>query len=150
MIKEYYEKNRKRHVNAINKIVNNYSTAEDIVQDAFLKAIVCINNYNENKGRFRDWFSRILYNTLCDFLKKEPELFSEDYLNQQEKQYIDYTVIIDNFNSFIKSMDFKDHKQVLILFFIKGYSYKEIMNITGKSYNQIEYICKNFRQDVRI
>jgi RNA polymerase sigma factor (sigma-70 family) len=146
VIEKYYRENRKRHVYAINKVVKNYSTAEDIVQDAFLKAVMYFASYDANRSKIGNWFSRILYNTLSDHLRKKSILYSEDCFNDD---IIDYEFIIENYSTFSALLDNEENKDIIILFFIKGYKHSEISDITGKSLKQIEYICQKFRKTLR-
>lgn len=50
-------------------IIGNYEDAKDVLQEAFVKAYVSINNFRESSN-FYTWFYRILVNLCRDFLRR--------------------------------------------------------------------------------
>ncbi len=51
-------------------IIGNYEDARDVLQEAFVKAYININNFRED-ANFYTWFYRILVNLCRDFLRKK-------------------------------------------------------------------------------
>lgn len=51
-------------------IIGNYEDARDVLQEAFIKAYMNINNFREDSN-FYTWFYRILVNLCRDFLRKK-------------------------------------------------------------------------------
>lgn len=71
-IESFYKREYARKVNAIARILRGDRTkAEDIVQQAFMKAIEKYDQYDEEKGKIDPWINFIIYNTLRDRLRKD-------------------------------------------------------------------------------
>jgi len=64
VIEDYYRKNFKRLVNISRGRAGSYHNAEDVVQEAFTRALKYHKSYNPAMTAFDAWFSRILDNSL--------------------------------------------------------------------------------------
>lgn len=51
------------------RCINNYTEADDLTQEVFLKMIVNFPNYNE-KGKFKSWLFKIAANTCKDYYRR--------------------------------------------------------------------------------
>ncbi len=113
-----------------------YSEAEDILHDGFLKIFKNISKY-KNKGSFEGWTRRIIINTALEKHKKENYLYpiNDDY------EYIDE---INNKEEIINNITAKDlikliqslspkYRMVFNLYAIEGYSHKEISKMLNIS-----------------
>ena len=70
-LEEFYKKEYTHKVNIITHILRGDRTkAEDIVQQAFLKAVEKYDQYDKEKGNINSWLNSIIYNTLRDSLRK--------------------------------------------------------------------------------
>jgi len=107
--------------------------ADDIVQETFLKAISGLQNYRGESG-IRTWLSRIAINTFVDLKRKQKphvslELGSvvcaagtpERAIIKKEMQWCVRHVLLHHVA--------EDHKIVLVLRDMYGYSYQEIADI---------------------
>lgn len=63
----FYEDNFDLLVKKINRICGNYHDAEDVVQDAFERAVTYLHTCND----MDKWFSIILRNTYRDFVRRK-------------------------------------------------------------------------------
>ena len=52
------------------RFVNNRQTAEDIAQDAFVKAYYSLNQYSHDKGAFSTWLYAVATNLAKDYIRK--------------------------------------------------------------------------------
>lgn len=52
-------------------IVKDRSDAEDIAQDAFIKAFLDLSAFRRDKGRFSTWLYKIATNLCIDWLRKQ-------------------------------------------------------------------------------
>jgi RNA polymerase sigma-70 factor, ECF subfamily len=69
----YEELVRKYHVGLIihcENLVKDRDDAEDIAQEAFIKAYLQLSNFNGQKARFSTWLYKIANNLAIDFLRK--------------------------------------------------------------------------------
>ncbi|MBR5969660.1 MAG: sigma-70 family RNA polymerase sigma factor, partial [Lachnospiraceae bacterium] len=74
---ELYGELQKNGIGLAMKYVRNHADAEDMFQDAFLKAMGALSSYDVNRA-FQPWFDVILINTCKNHLtKKRPLNFSD-------------------------------------------------------------------------
>lgn len=110
--------------------------AEDVMQDAFIKAFKNIESY-KNEVVFGAWLKRIVINQSIDFLKKKKlELVSineeiTETINDEDweiEQHISVNKIVDKINTLKEK-----YRLVLTLYLLEGYDHQEIakvLNIT--------------------
>ena len=122
------------------RICNNKQDAEDIVQNAFVKAFHNLRVFRSD-SKFSTWFYRIVYNTaishintavfsteLVDYNQGTDNSFSDydtlDLIEEQEKKEL--------ISKTLEKMP-TDESLVLTLFYLEENSIKEIVQITGQS-----------------
>src|SRR5690606_25918565 len=147
---------------AIYLIVKDRYTAEDLLQETFIKAINTIRGgrYNE-EGKFLPWISRIAHNLANDHFRKEKrylEIILEDgspMLNSMqftEQSIEDKQIMKDTaarLRELIKELP-EEQKQVLIMRHYLKLSFQEIAERTGVSINtalgRMRYALINLRK----
>jgi RNA polymerase sigma factor (sigma-70 family) len=116
------------------RIINNETEAEDIMQEAFLKAFSKIDTY-KGEVSFGTWLKKIVINRSLDHLKKKKLKFEE--INEKTNQIIDYQMETKEVNvQVIKDAIQKlpdGYRVVLSLYLIEGYDHEEISEILGIS-----------------
>jgi RNA polymerase sigma-70 factor (ECF subfamily) len=116
------------------RIINNETEAEDIMQEAFLKAFSKIDTY-KGEVSFGAWLKKIVINRSLDYLKKRKVKFEE--INEKTNQLPDYQMETKEVNvQAIKDAIQKlpdGYRVVLSLFLIEGYDHEEISEILGIS-----------------
>ena len=121
------------------RAVNNNQDAEDIVQEAFVKAWRSIAKFRSD-ARFRTWLYRIVMN-LCynqlPRLKKSPEMLDEEQEGQWIKDNgqigdpagsLEQKEVVDLVQRQIKTLP-RQHQIMLLLRFQENCSYGEISEI---------------------
>jgi RNA polymerase sigma-70 factor (ECF subfamily) len=134
-------------------IVKNVSLAEEVTQDAFLKAYKALPNF-EQRSRFSTWLYKIVTN---------------EALKKIKKKHLDYTLDIDEINDAdcaginesVGELAGQDQKYyinmvldklapndslILRLFYLNENTLKEIMEITGFSETNIKTILHRARK----
>ena len=132
---EIYRMYYKAMYNTCLRIVNNTMEAEDIMQEAFLKAFDKIKTF-KGEVSFGAWLKRIVVNHSLDYLKKRKldlvEMNSntqEMYSDSSEKiNEDDISLEVERIKSTISKMP-EGYKVVLSLKLIEGYDYEEIASI---------------------
>ena len=93
---QVYEENFSYVYNYIYMLVLNKETAEDIVSEAFLKALKNYSSFDPNKSAVRTWLCRIAKNTLIDQTRSQASkkvisledaqepFYEEEYASLQE------------------------------------------------------------------
>ena len=134
-----YESCRKAGISLAKQYVKNDTDAEDIYQDAFLKAMENIDRFDENR-EFGPWLNTIIANTCKDFLgKKRPMNFTD--MSDEENEFVD-TIASSDESSLPESMYVRkemlqivdgivemlpdEQKEATLLFYFKNYSIKQV------------------------
>jgi len=112
------------------RIINNETEAEDVMQEAFLKAFSKIDTY-KGEVSFGAWLKKIVINRSLDVLKKRKVKFEE--INEKTNQLPDYQMETKEVNvQVIKDAIQKlpdGYRVVLSLYLIEGYDHEEISEI---------------------
>ena len=125
-------------LNVANRYVKDTFTAEDVMQEAFIKAFKNIQSYKEEVA-FGAWLKRIVINQSIDWLKKKKlELISinDEVTTIIEEDKDDWnvapTISYQEIVSCIQKLKDK-YRVVLTLFLLEGYDHGEISQILGIS-----------------
>ncbi|MGB1283956.1 MAG: RNA polymerase sigma factor [Polaribacter sp.] len=116
------------------RYVKDKHIAEDVMQEAFIKAFKKIHLY-KGKVAFGAWLKRIVINQSIDQLKKKKlELVAineEIYtIKNDEDWQVESTISLDTIVKTIKNLKEK-YRLVLTLYLLEGYDHKEISEILG-------------------
>lgn len=121
----------------ISRIVIDTATAEDVLQDTFVKIWNSFGSYSAEKGRLFTWMVNIARNLSIDKLR------SKDFKNQNKNQELEnnVTFIDEQRNTVYKPelLGIKDlveslkpeHKSILDLVYFKGYTHVEAADELG-------------------
>jgi RNA polymerase sigma factor (sigma-70 family) len=147
---------------AIYMIVKDRYTAEDLLQETFVKAINTIRGgrYNE-EGKFLPWISRIAHNLAIDHFRKEkryPEVVLEDgsrlfnsleFAEESAESKQVFKETRTRLRDYIKELP-NEQKHVLIMRHYLHMSFQEIADRTGVSINtalgRMRYALINLRK----
>ncbi|WP_435262270.1 RNA polymerase sigma factor [Tenacibaculum sp. nBUS_03] len=114
------------------RYVKNSFEAEDVMQDAFIKAFKKIHLYKEEVA-FGAWLKRIVINQSIDWLKKRKltlvSINEEVTLIEENDDWnVGATISYDDIVSSIDKLKEK-YRVVLSLYLLEGYDHKEISQI---------------------
>ncbi len=147
---------------AIYLIVKDRYTAEDLLQETFVKAINTIRGgrYNE-EGKFLPWISRIAHNLAIDHFRKGkryPEVILEDgsklfnsmdFAEQSSEDKQMFRETRSRLRDYIRELP-EEQKHVLIMRHYFDMSFQEIASRTGVSINtalgRMRYALINLRK----
>lgn len=138
---EIYKMYSKPLYNTAYRIVKHQAEAEDVVQEAFLKAFKNINSFSQ-KVPFMAWLKRIVVNQSIEHQKKfkrydfdtKHKLEQEQVSFENEEQEIDSrTLSSTKLKETIQKLPERE-SLIIGLHLIEGYDYDEIQEITGLSY----------------
>ncbi|MBR5469368.1 MAG: sigma-70 family RNA polymerase sigma factor [Paludibacteraceae bacterium] len=141
-------RHKDRIYNYISFVTKNESLADDIFQETFIKAVVCLQKgaYNEN-GKFGAWLSRIAHNLLIDHYRRtnyentlsndeaEYDLFNDMKLCEESIE--DDLIREQQLKDVVALLDFlpDNQREVVYLRFYENLSFNEIAEQTGVSIN---------------
>lgn len=140
----------KRNYNIVHSFLyRNTSDSElsyDLTQEVFIKVIKNINQFNDEKGKFKNWLLKIAVNVKNDYFK------SSSYKQSKNIEDIDNHDIEDK-NNLIDRLSKKDEtkmikeaiselpplqREAIILKYYDDLKIKEISNITGSNENTVK------------
>jgi RNA polymerase sigma-70 factor (ECF subfamily) len=116
------------------RCINNYTEAEDLTQEVFLKVVINFPKYNE-KGKFKSWLFKIAANTCKDYYKHKS---NEPIFSELENEMQNSELIEEDFSSnFIEkellksalcSLKYK-YRESIILHYFHHFTLQEIGEI---------------------
>ena len=128
------------------KMSINKEDAEEVAQDAFVKAYKSLNSF-KSESKFSTWLYKITYNTCLDYLKK----------NKNQKKVIQIDTIIeakvDNLSNAINAIELKKRRKIideslqllpydetflLVLFYFDDQNINEIAETLGINSNNVK------------
>jgi len=115
------------------RIVRDPDDAEDVMQEAFLKAFLKIGTYR-GEVSFGAWLKRIVVNKSLDFLRLRKEKISLDEISGVEEipedgpEYIQVAFSADEIRKAIFELP-EGYRIVLSLILLEGYDHEEVSEI---------------------
>jgi len=117
------------------RFVKDSMEAEDIVQEAFIKAFTKLHQYKA-EVTFGAWLKRIVVNKCIDFLKSKKQHMlelDEVHLKVVDSSYenewvVDDIITLDDVKEAINELPDK-YQYVVMLYLIEGYDHQEIAEI---------------------
>jgi RNA polymerase sigma-70 factor, ECF subfamily len=131
-IDRYGELVERYHVGLIihcEQLVGDRDEAEDIAQEAFVKAYLQLKKFDPHRARFSTWLYKIATNLALDYLRRnkrhvavdDVELLAETsmptHLEDEEK---------DEVQKAVRGLDPPEYRQVIEAYYWNGKSYQEI------------------------
>ena len=123
------------------KMVKNREVAEEVSQDAFLKAYKYLHKF-KGDSKFSTWLYKIAYNTCLDAIKKNSIHYNDVTIDEITINYISSVeTILDGIereeraviiNDCLEQLP-EDEKAILLFFYFKELSLKEIVEVTSMS-----------------
>lgn len=131
------------------KIVNNRGEAEEVAQDAFIKAFNYLKSFNR-QARFSTWLYRIVFNTAISY-KRKNRLVTEaiDNKHVENPERADAGIERDDKQVFVNQAlrKLNEADQLAIqLFYIKEFSLEEVADMMGQNVNTIKVRIHRARQ----
>lgn len=153
ILMERYESKLMRYIRRLAKL--NEQEAQDILQDVFLKAYTHINDFDSSL-KFSSWIYRITHNAVISehrkWSKRELEPIEEyedgakqlmDDINIEEE--FDKKLLNDVINKGLASIPLKE-REVLELYYLEGFSIKEICDILKKPTGSVATLMRRGKQ----
>lgn len=148
-IDQHYRRNYKNYVIRIRARMQSLPAdlAEDIVQQAYEKAIAYFNTFDPSKGIFDDWFNTILNNVANDIKKQELDkgVVRDVKADDASIQYIDNAsskAVLKGFN--------EEKKHIIRLYIWEDFTYKEIGELVGCSHSKVRKTVSRFFKNIQM
>lgn len=116
------------------RFVKNEDDAEDVLQEAFIKAFQKLHQYR-GEVTFGAWLKRIVINKCLDFLKADKMNYTEIRENnlqvvEDENWTVEREIGVEEVRTAMEHLPEK-YRTVVQLFLIEGYDHAEISQILG-------------------
>lgn len=148
-LEQLYRKNKIRYVRNITRYTKDPSLSEELVQEAFIRALNMFHKFDSSKGKLNNWFYKILFHKMWDhYKKKKLTTSSDEWLLECQADPNDYVSNIDNIESMIQIISLVDSpkfKKILELYYIKQYKLEEIGILTSTPLNTVKTVCRNYK-----
>jgi RNA polymerase sigma-70 factor (ECF subfamily) len=149
------EKHKRMAYTLALRMVNSPEDAEEIAQDAFIKAFQSINDF-KGESKFSTWLYKIVYHVSISRLrKKQLETISidADFRNFDvgETDHLLTQLTIEEQNTLVRTAIDRlptDEKAIITLYYLNDSSVKEITGVTGDSEANVK--IKLFRARKRL
>lgn len=144
-LEQLYKTQRRHFIYKIYPYLNSYAVAEDLVQEAFIKAFTKVAQYDVKKGTMKSWFNSILFSLMWNhkrYIKRQPH--QVDITNYLDSEDFGYTEDI-NLTSVLDGVKNKAHRRVLVLNLVLGYSLGETASLSKETQGNVRKIVQRYR-----
>ena len=141
--------------NYINSLVNNFTVAEDLTEETFVKLLIKKPKHKRTAS-FKTWLYTIGRNTALDWMRKNPrgrevsaeelfslaeeeELFLQTYITDEEKRAV---------RDALESIS-PDYRNVLTLFYFEDFTLEEIAKILKKQKKNTSVLLHRARKSLK-
>jgi len=118
-------------------IIKNYISdnhyRKDALQEVFVELFSSLNSFNEEKGAFKSWLSRITVHTCLDLQKRQFKVFNDlDESNYEEESTVTEIEInesdLERIELILKDMP-EGYKTIFLLYQVEEYSHEKIAGL---------------------
>jgi len=135
------------------RIVKRFEDAEDVMQEAFIKAFQKIEHFKA-QSTFGAWLKRIVINESLNWIKKNAsypyrnETMEEPPVEEEEE---DCELSHLKARQILEAMDMlkERYRIILSLHIIEGYDYEEIQEITGLNYGNLRTLISRAKSQLK-
>jgi RNA polymerase sigma-70 factor (ECF subfamily) len=126
------------------RFVNDHNSAEDVVQDTFIKLFGSWKKIKDRQKNLKSWLYRVAHNKAIDLIRKEQNyrkamknhaenlLNSESETHEEENLQRKHKIVLDNIDKLSPA-----EKEVLLLRLEEGLSYKDISQTTNRAIGNV-------------
>jgi len=126
------------------RLVNDHNSAEDVVQDTFIKLFRSWKKIKDRQKNLKSWLYRVAHNQAIDLIRKEQNYrkamknHAENLLNSEsethEEQHLEkkQKIVLDNIGKLSPA-----EKEVFLLRLEEGLSYKDISQTTNRAIGNV-------------
>lgn len=150
LIEKHYREHRDNIVSRLGSYIGSKPNAEDIVQEAYTKALTYWNSYDTKNG-VDNWIHTIINNCMKDFIRDEIQqgmagdpIPPETMLKPEAISAIELAEIVGAIENEPDNIE-----RILKLHLIEGYSAAEIEKVVPESRDNIWKIVQRFREKIR-
>lgn len=150
-IEEHYKENFNKLVGFYRLKCGDEWSAQDVVQEAYARALKYFENFNPETNEFQAWFSKIINNSFRDFKRAEKGVSTEQY----EDEYVEgfsCTMYSDQvMKEIYELIDTKSLAaiEILNLHFKNEYTVNDISAVTEHTRHAAYKTISRFKQELK-
>ena len=153
-VQKHYEKNFESLCKLMERKAGGWHDAEDVVQEAYHRALKHFKSFSTTKGSFDVWFPSILENCLFSHLRVERLkgaciVNDEDQMEQPIEGNQSNCVFADQVKQMILDKTCPDTRTCLLLYYFEGLPPADISKVLPFTPNNVRVIVCRFQQEVR-
>ena len=128
--------------------------AEEIVQEAYYRALKYIHAFNPYEFEFQRWFSRILSNVRKDFVAEKFGRPSHVDIDERSEEFMGESLstnyaLMQVIQDEIFEVKDENHREILTLYFIFNYHLRDIVQIVDMKMGTVNQILTRFKARLR-
>lgn len=152
-IEQFYRENYSSYVKRIARKAGGLENAEDIIQEAFYRALKYKDTFNlENKTDVEVWFNTIVRRALYDFKRIELKQGMTSAIDSGETEAVERDgvdqVTADEILKILEEKPNIEHRQVLYLALVRQYPPRDISQVLDMNTNTIKSIVDRFKTEM--
>lgn len=126
-----YQRYKSKLMSIAYRYCQDLATAQDVLQNGFMKIFLNLEKFDHNKGNFEGWMTRIIINEALQLKRKRKELYLEDQVEMAES----FTEMNNLDKLTIEELSFvidrlpEAYKVIINLYYFDEYSHNEIASI---------------------
>jgi len=146
-IEALYIRSKRKFIYKILPIVKNWELAEDLVQDAMIKALEKYPLYDPKRSKEETWFNCILFSTVWNWKRKEKRQVELDAKPIEEFEDLFIAATDDSSFADLDMGGVKNHlhKLLLELHLKNGYSARELSTLFGLELSNTRKILQRYK-----
>jgi RNA polymerase sigma-70 factor (ECF subfamily) len=149
--------------NLVARMVHDRTLAEDLTQDAFVKAFSRLDTYQSGQGKFSNWLFKIAHNTAIDHLRRarvdtvpldanesDAADFHAILSDPDDPTPLDRAVTTDLAGALSAAVDRlrPEYREVIVLRHQEGMAYEEIAEIAGLPLGTVKTYIHRARKEL--
>lgn len=154
-VNQYEQLVNRYHIGLIihcERLTGDRETAEDIAQEAFIKAFERLQEFDGTKSRFSTWLYKIATNKALDYLRaNKRRMPSEDIEDLADEAAPDYAAEEErrHVRDAVAKLQPPTHRQVVEAYYWQGKSYQQIADELNTPINTVRTWLRRAKQQLR-
>ena len=151
-IEQFYKDNYNALVKRLTRRAGGVENAEDVIQEAFVRALKYSDSFNPERQELGAWFNSIMNNALV--VHQRTERLGGATIPYEEEDHEPVEECMSERKRFISQIidrvEAKDerHRSILHLHFICEYRIKEVQEVVGGGYGSVQKVIQRFKLDM--
>lgn len=153
LLEQFYKDNRTLLLKRLFHRAGSAENAEDVLQEAFLRALRYKSSFNPDTQELGAWFNTIMNNALRDFKRDERSMGT--YVELEEEVSGTYEMsqtdgdMAERLVHEINTRKDRLHRDILLLYFVKEYKPREIRDVLGVNYRSLVKVVDRFKHEMK-